>query len=395
MKFISILLLSIIISLMSFSKSFSVTSSVPPEGGYGTVKFNNGNIMVGIFDRNYRWCKKCVLTYTTSKNRLEGDFYRDGKILVPKNGSIFYDNKRSLIFKGLWKKTESNAYDFAGGTIEYKGKIYKSNTMTVIRAGEEVIKKHYAPKIKIAEKPKKENPKKKQPKKSPDNNKIVAASSGTGFYVSNKGHIISNHHVVEGCNTVKLTFKGKEVAADVLAVDKMNDLAILKADLIPKKVYSVATEDASLLEDIIIAGYPLGKKVSAAIKTSKGSITALAGYGDNYSEFQTDAALNQGNSGGPIMDQKGNVVGVAVANYGKKAGVESFNFGIKSSTLKTFANANGLKFLPPNNRDLSNKDLGQLITEATIYLECHMTVAKIKRMIAEAENRKAFFSEYQ
>ena len=247
----------------------------------------------------------------------------------------------------------------------------------------------------ITEKPKKQEPKKEKPKISPDDNKIVAASSGTGFYVSNTGHIISNHHVVEGCNTVKLTFKGKEVIADVLAVDKMNDLAILKADITPLKVYSVANEDASLLEDIIIAGYPLGKKVSAAIKTSKGSITALAGYGDNYSEFQTDAALNQGNSGGPIMNQKGNVVGVAVANYGKQAGVESFNFGIKSSTLKTFANANGLKFLPPNNRDLSNKDLGQLITEATIYLECHMTVAKIKRMIAEEKNRKAFFSEYQ
>ena len=187
-------------------------------------------------------------------------------------------------------------------------------------------------------------------------------------------------------NSVKLTFKGREVTADVLAVDKMNDLAILKADITPSKVYSVATEDVSLLEDIIIAGYPLGK-VSAAIKTSKGSITALAGYGDNYSEFQTDAALNQGNSGGPIMNQKGNVVGVAVANYGKQVGVESFNFGIKSSTLNTFANANGLKFLPPNKRDLSNKNLGKLITEATIYLECHMTVARIKRMIAEAENK--------
>ena len=78
----------------------------------------------------------------------------------------------------------------------------------------------------------------------------------------------------------------------------------------------------------------------------------------------------------------------------KKEGVESFNFGIKVSTLKTFASSNDLTFLPPNNRDLSNKDLGQLITNATVYLECWMTVAKIKQMIAKAENRKAFFSEY-
>jgi len=251
-----------------------------------------------------------------------------------------------------------------------------------------VLKKN---KTEVVEKPKKKKPK----KQTPDDNKIVAAASGTGFFVSRSGHIISNHHVIEGCDTTKLTFKGKEVVADVLAVDKMNDLAILKANLVPNKVYPVATEDAGLLEDIIIAGYPLGKKVSAAIKTSKGSVTALAGYGDNYSEFQTDAALNQGNSGGPIMNQKGNVIGVAVANYGKKVGVESFNFGIKSSTLKTFASANGLTFLPPNNKDLSNKDLGKLITDGTVYLECYMTVAKIKRMIAEEKNRKAFFSEYQ
>ncbi len=262
-------------------------------------------------------------------------------------------------------------------------------------------KSYFDPKVApsiVVEKPKKEKkkePKKKKPKNSPDDNKIIAAASGTGFYVSKTGHIISNHHVIDGCDNVKLTFKGNETTANVLASDKMNDLAILKANVNPSKVYPVATTDASLLEDIIIAGYPLGKKVSAAIKTSKGSITALAGYGDNYSEFQTDAALNQGNSGGPIMNQKGNVVGVAVANYGKQAGVESFNFGIKSSTLRTFANANGLNFLTPNNRVLSNKELGELITEATIYLECHMTVAKIKRMIAEEKNRKAFFNNPQ
>ena len=250
----------------------------------------------------------------------------------------------------------------------------------------------------IAEKPKKQEPKEQQPKEQqpkkqlPDNDKIIAAASGTGFFVSKSGHIITNNHVIDGCDIVKTSFDGKQINSKVLSVDKVNDLAILKTDITPNYVYSVSDEDVELLENIIIAGYPLGKQVSAAIKTSKGSVTALAGYNDNYSEFQTDAALNQGNSGGPIMNQKGNVVGVAVAEFGKKEGVESFNFGIKSSTLRTFAKSNGLNFLPPNRKELSNKELGALITNATVYLECHMTVAKVKQMIKEANNRKAFFT---
>ena len=238
-----------------------------------------------------------------------------------------------------------------------------------------------------------EKPKNKQKKLKPKD--LVPAASGTGFFVSMQGDIITNHHVIEGCDAIKVSYGGKEIKANTLAVDKMNDLAIIKSNINPKSVYSVANQDAGLLEDVIIAGYPLGKKVSAAIKTSKGSVTALAGYGDNYSEFQTDAALNQGNSGGPIMNQKGNVVGVAVANFGKKEGVESFNFGIKSSTLKTFASSNGLRFLPPNRREMSNQELGKLITNGTVYLECWMTVAKIKQLIAQENNRKAFFSEHQ
>jgi hypothetical protein len=361
--------------------------------------------LLGIMVLGLLWCNVGVAKEIFAKCVYVGDSNANFELIEFK-----IDTKNRTLFNSvIWtypgeKKERYHEYldikSWSGTNIsysypKYNGEVYK------LDYGSRVFYEHY-PKNKGIKRSKCTianfeiaKPKKKKPKIIPDDNKIVAASSGTGFYVSNTGHIISNHHVVEGCNTVKLTFKGKEVSADVLAVDKMNDLAILKADLTPSKVYSVATEDASLLEDIIIAGYPLGKKVSAAIKTSKGSITALAGYGDNYSEFQTDAALNQGNSGGPIMDQKGNVVGVAVANYGKQAGVESFNFGIKSSTLKTFASANGLKFLPPNNKDLSNKDLGQLITEATIYLECHMTIAKIRRMIAEEKNRKAFFSEYK
>ena len=86
------------------------------------------------------------------------------------------------------------------------------------------------------------------------------------------------------------------------------DIAILKSNTKPDLIFPVSNEDVSLLEDVIVAGFPLGKQISSAIKTHKGVVTALAGAGDNYSFFQTDAAINQGNSGGPIINQKGNQI---------------------------------------------------------------------------------------
>jgi len=226
------------------------------------------------------------------------------------------------------------------------------------------------------------------------NQDLYPVASGSGFFVSNEGHIITNFHVVEDCDSVKASVKGIEYSTYLIAQDKTNDLAIIKSEAKPVQFYSVSMEDAELLDDVIIAGYPLGKKVSASIKTSKGSITSLAGYQDNYSQFQTDAALNQGNSGGPIIDYRGNVIGVAVANYGKKEGVESFNFGIKSSTLRSFAKSNNLVFSQPSNKVLNNKNLGKLINNSTAYLECSVTLAKVKKMIKDEESKKAFFNEY-
>jgi len=240
----------------------------------------------------------------------------------------------------------------------------------------------------------KSKPEKKNPKQNPDDNKVVAASSGSGFFVTGAGHLVTNYHVIEKCDAVKVSFKGKEIQADTIAIDKLNDLAIIKSEIKPSKVFPVSNEDAALLQDVIVAGFPLGKKVSSAIKIHKGTVTALSGIGDNYSNFQTDATINKGNSGGPIINQKGNVIGVAVQLLPPEEAQNIF-FGVKSSMLKTFAKANGVNFLTPNYRDMSNEDLGKLITKATVYLECWMAVAKIKQMIAQEENRKAFFSEHK
>ena len=164
---------------------------------------------------------------------------------------------------------------------------------------------------------KKQKPKKQKPKPKQEiaeaGNTLVPASSGTGFYVSNNGHIITNDHVIVGCRNVTITKDGKYVEVDVIAYDEKNDLAILKADIKPKKFYRISKKDPQLMDDVVVAGFPLGTKISTGIKTTKGSVTSLSGVGNNFSEFQTDAALNKGNSGGPIIDKGGNVIGVAVA----------------------------------------------------------------------------------
>ena len=291
------------------------------------------------------------------------------------------------------KKVEISVHD---NFVRFKGNVSENSISGTVASDDGYTIPFSGYSIYVASYIKDKEPKKEKPKikSSPDDNKVVPAGSGSGFFVSSKGHIITNHHVIDGCNTTKVSFKGNQIDAKILAVDKMNDIAILKINIKPESIFPISNEDVSLLEDVVVAGYPKGKKISSAIKTHKGVVTALAGAGDNYSNFQTDATINAGNSGGPIVNQKGNIVGIAVQTWVEE-GVQGIHFGIKSSTLKTFASSNSLKFLPPNNEDLTNKQLGELITEATVYLECHMTIANIKKMVAEANNKKAFYNEYK
>ena len=89
----------------------------------------------------------------------------------------------------------------------------------------------------------------------------------------------------------------------------------------------------------------------------------------------------------------GNVVGVAVSKI-QEEGVESFNFGIKSSVLRIFLNTNEIKLFPSNKKIMKKKDLGELITDATIYLDCLMTGKQIKEILAqEKASQKAMYSE--
>ena len=279
-----------------------------------------------------------------------------------------------------WKDKYSNNYKFLTFAQRDGGWYVASDTGERYKEPTQTVKK-------------KKKPKSKNSQSTADKNTLVPASSGTGFFVSNNGHIITNDHVIVGCRNVTIAQQGKYVEVDVIAYDEKNDLAILKSDIRPKKFYRISKEDPKLMDDVVIAGYPLGNKVSTGIKTTKGSVTSLSGMGNNFSEFQTDAALNKGNSGGPIIDKGGNVIGVAVAKI-EKEGIEGFNFGIKSSVLKSFTNSNNLKLITASRSRISQGQLTSLVTDGTVYIDCWLTISDIEKIMQQS-SEKAFYSEYQ
>lgn len=238
------------------------------------------------------------------------------------------------------------------------------------------------------------------PKTVPDNNSYdtYKVASGTGFYVSEQGHIITNHHVIDGCQDVKVHSKGKVLETKKIADDKRNDLALLKISETPKHAFALNTESPFPLQEIVVAGYPFGDRVSSTLKFTQGVVSSLAGLGNDYSQIQIDAALQPGNSGGPILDEYGNVVAVAVAKLSLKKilkdyGVvpENTNFGVKASAVRNLMEGNGVPFKSQRTEIISKRQLSSLATDGTVFLSCWMTTAQIEQI----KDTKVIFKNFE
>ena len=229
---------------------------------------------------------------------------------------------------------------------------------------------------------------------NPDETREVA--SGTGFYVSEDGHIITNHHVIDGCMDIKVQSQGELIPTIRLAEDKQNDLALLKVSQEPQYVFALSSDSPYPLQEIVVAGFPFGDRYSSTLKFTKGIVSSLAGLGDNYSEIQIDAALQQGNSGGPIIDEYGNVVAVAVAKLDAKYMFENFgiipentNFGVKASAARNLLEANRVDLKASSNEIISKRDLSSIAADGTVYLTCWMTNAQLEQM----KSKKVMFQD--
>ena len=194
-----------------------------------------------------------------------------------------------------------------------------------------------------------------------------SGGSGTAFFVNKKGYLVTNNHVVQGCSNSKIKYFNKEYDAKLIAKDQRLDLAVLKVKLKPKNYINISNDRPKKLEKIIAAGYPLGKGLSDDLKFTAGIISSLKGFKDDSTRIQIDAALNPGNSGGPIVNDDGELMAVSVSGLNKSK-TEGINFGIKSSSVISFLKLNKIKH---STSSFGFGSLNSILEESTVYIFCN------------------------
>lgn len=197
--------------------------------------------------------------------------------------------------------------------------------------------------------------------------------SGTGFAL-NKGHIVTNFHVIEDAKSISVSgINGdftKSYQASVVATDKMNDLAILKINdnsftgfgTLP---YSIRWQMSEVGDDVFVLGYPLTQTMGDEIKLTNGIISSRTGFQGDASLYQMSAPIQPGNSGGPMFDNKGNVIGIVCAQH---RGTENVGYAIKTSYLKNLAESFSLTNIFPTNNTVSTLTLSGQVKKLKNYV---------------------------
>ena len=156
------------------------------------------------------------------------------------------------------------------------------------------------------------------------------AASGSGFIITKDGYVVTNHHVIENATTITVTLtSGESYPAELIGSDEENDVALLKIDAADLPVVSIGdSDDLQVGAQVAAIGNPLGELTNTL---TVGYVSALDREintdGTPINMLQTDAAINSGNSGGPLFDMYGNVIGITTAKYASST-VEGLGFAI-------------------------------------------------------------------
>lgn len=198
-----------------------------------------------------------------------------------------------------------------------------------------------------------------------------AKSSGSGFFVGIQGYFITNAHVVDDSDRVSIYYGGKMLNAEVVKVSKVVDLAILK---VPQSVIGleISSEEPQPGNDVFAIGYPQPALQGLEAKVTKGVISSSKGLDDDDTRFQIDAAVQPGNSGGPLCDSSGRVVGVVVAGLNQIAVAsvtgsipQNVNYGIKVAEVSALLRTKSIDATVPADNTQGSGSQANVIKVAT------------------------------
>jgi S1-C subfamily serine protease len=202
---------------------------------------------------------------------------------------------------------------------------------------------------------------------------------GTAFYITGEGHLLTNAHVVKECKSITVSHVAEDpIAARPLALDVTNDLAIISTGSKPEAVASFRPA-VRLGEAVAAYGFPLTGLLSSSGNFTVGNVTALSGLKDDSRVLQISAPVQVGNSGGPLLDETGAVVGIVVSKLNAIAVAtatddlaQNINFAIKASTARAFAEAQGinLEAAAPGGAILRPADLADKARSISAHLTC-------------------------
>jgi S1-C subfamily serine protease len=204
-------------------------------------------------------------------------------------------------------------------------------------------------------------------------------SSGTGFFVTTDGAVVTNAHVVDNCSAIHVTNdQGAMVVAKIFARDIRNDLALLGTSLAVKKTATFRTS-IRLGEAVEAFGFPLTQLLAKSGNITSGNVSALVGIGEDSRYLQISAPVQPGNSGGPLLDQSGNLVGVVSAKldalrlmFATNGDIpQNINFAIKAPIVTNFMDANGVAYgTGVATQPMQPADLADQAKAMSVFIEC-------------------------
>ena len=202
------------------------------------------------------------------------------------------------------------------------------------------------------------------------------AGSGTGFFISTDGYIATNYHVIKDAKEIEINLnkdKTLKYKAKIIQIDENSDLAILKVDdnsftELPNILYNIKDRGSDVGTEVFALGYPLALSgMGNEIKFTNGMISSKTGFNNDVRLYQTTTPLQKGNSGGPLFDYNGNLIGINSSKISDDL-ADNVSYSIKASYLSNFIDVLDENIPFPENKELSGKPLTEIIKKLSEYV---------------------------